>query len=107
MIDKQDLIDKLGKRGAVEFMQNHRSNQPTGFDRTRGIKGRIRHRRCEHGIWVIQDYEPKRCVKCHGKPKNTKSKDFRPYFNMGLGAYVESRSEEKKLAKSLGLGEAG
>ena len=107
MIDKTQLIDKLGKQGFKDFVVNNRSNQPTGHDKTRGIRGRIRWQRCEHGNWTIENYEPKRCEKCHGVSRISKSPDFRPYFNIGLGAYVESRSEEKKLAKAKNYVEAG
>ena len=108
MIDKQTLIDRLGKQGAKEFMMNNRSNQPTAFDKTRGIRGRIKFRRCEHGVYVIDNYEAKRCEDCHGKAaRDTKAKDFKSYFNIGLGAYVESRSEEKTLARQKNYVEAG
>lgn len=107
MIDKTTLIEKLGKRAFVEFCQNNRSNQPSGHDKTRGIKGRIKWSRCEHGAWVIENYEPRVCEACYGKPRSTKARDFKPYFNIGLGAFVESRSEEKRLAKSKGYQEAG
>ena len=107
MIDKQALIDKLGKRKAAEFMQNNRSNQPTAFDKTRGIKGRVKFSRCEHGTWVIENYEQKHCNHCYGKERSTKPKDFKPYFNVGLGAFVESRSEEKRIARQMSLVEAG
>ena len=108
MIDKKDLIAKLGKKGFTDFVTQHKSNQPTGHDRQRGIKGRIRWSRCQHGTWVIDNYEPKSCERCTGEwTKHSKPRDFSPYFNIGLGAYVESRSEEKKLAKSKGYVEAG
>lgn len=107
MIDKTQLIEKLGKRKAVDFMVNSRSNQPTGFDKTRGIRGRVRWSRCQHGKWVIDNYEPQICEQCQEIPKITKAKDFKPYFNIGLGAFVESRAEERSLAKSKGYQEAG
>lgn len=107
MIDKTELMSKLGKKGFTDFVANNRSSEPTGHDKTKGIHGRIKFRMCEHGNWIIENYEPKRCEKCSGKPRATKSKDFKPYFNIGLGAYVESRSEEKRLAKSLNYTEAG
>ena len=107
MIDKNELIDKLGKKGFRDFVVNNRSNQPTGHDRTKGIRGRIKFQRCEHGVWTVENYEPRRCEKCHGKPRVTKAKDFKPYFNIGLGAFVESRSEERHLAKAKGYVEAG
>ena len=107
MIDKQQLIDRLGKQKATEFMVQNHSDQPTGFDKTRGIKGRVKFHKCKHGIWTIDNYEEKPCFDCAMVPKLTKNKDFKPYFNIGLGAFVESRSEEKKLAKSLNYVEAG
>ena len=107
MIDKSELIKKLGKKGFTEFVANNRSNQPTGHDRTCGIRGRVRWRRCEHGVYVIDDYVVKCCPACQGTPKNTKAREFKPYFNIGLGAYVESRSEEKRVAKQKHYIEAG
>ena len=108
MIDKEKLISKLGKRGFTEFVANNKSNEPTGYDRTRGIRGRVRFRMCEHGKWVIEEYVPKVCKKCQGvQSKQTKGRDFKPYFNLGLGAFVESRQEERSLAKSKGYVEAG
>ena len=106
IIDKQQLIDRLGKQKAVEFMTQNRSNQPTGHDKTKGIRGRVRWSMCEHGNWVISDYKPTPCLKCV-KRGPAKSREFKPYFNMGLGAYVESRQDEKKLAKKMGLIENG
>ena len=108
MIDKEQLMKKLGKQGFKDFVANNRSDQPTGFDKTRGIRGRIKFRRCEHGVYVIDNYVVKGCQACSGlQSKSTKLKDFKPYFNIGLGAYVESRSEEKKLAKQKQYVEAG
>jgi hypothetical protein len=107
MIDKTQLLEKLGKKGFEQFVTHNRSNQPTGHDKTKGIRGRVRWRRCEHGVYVIDNYVVKGCAACSGIPKNSKAKDFKPYFNIGLGAFVESRSEEKSLAKAKGYVEAG
>lgn len=103
----EELISRMGKKGFVDFVAKNQKNGKTGAQKDRGIKGRVRHRRCQHGVWIIEDYEPKDCVACLGMPKETKVKDFRPSFNIGLGCYVESRSEEKRIAKSMGLEEAG
>ena len=95
----QQIIDKLGKKGAVEFINNKRSNQPTEFDKTRGIKGRVKFKKCAHGVWVIDNYEHKVCPTCvEVWNKYAKPRDFLPYFNTGLGCYVESRSDEKYAA---------
>lgn len=108
MIDKSTLIKKLGKKGFTEFVTNNRSNQPTGHDKQRGIRGRVKWSRCQHGTWVIENYEPKTCEQCTGEwTKHSKSRDFKPYFNIGLGAFVESRSEEKRIARQKGYVEAG
>lgn len=106
MISAQDLLNRVGKRKFIEITSRLSPNGKTGHDRSRGIKGRVRFRMCEHGTWIIDNYEPKPCLKCV-PVRATKGKDFRPYFNVGLGHWVESRSEEKKVAKSLGLTEAG
>ena len=106
IVDKSQIIKKLGKRKAQEFMMRNVSRDPTGFDKYRGIKGRVRFRICEHGNFLIKDYVPGRCDLCSGM-KPTKLKEFKPYFNLGLGAFVESRQDEKRCAKALNLVEAG
>lgn len=104
----EQMIQAMGKEKFVETIKNAPKNSPTKHDRSRGIKGRIKHRRCQHGVWVIEDYEPKKCDECaQERTRYKKSRDFRPTFNMGLGCWVESRSEEKQIAKSMGLEEAG
>ena len=108
IVDKQEIINKLGKKGFEDFVKKHKSNQPTGHDRTKGIKGRIKFRTCSHGNWVIYNFEPKECPRCVSEwNQNSKPRDFQPYFNMGLGCYVESRQDERKAAKKLGLRENG
>ncbi len=102
-----DMIHTMGKKGFVDTVMNSQKNGQTGAQRERGIKGRIKYRQCEHRVWVIDNYEYKGCEKCDGKPKQTKAKDFRAGFNVGLGCWVNSRSEEKRIAKGMGLVEAG
>lgn len=108
MMSAEQIIDKFGKKKFLEMAHNQ-PNGRTGAQKDRGIKGRIKFRYCEHGTCLIDNYEPQKpCGKCHDiEEVQTKSKDFRPYFNAGLGYYVESRSEEKRCAKMLGLVEAG
>ena len=107
MMTYEQIVKKMGKKKAVEFITENRSNENTAHEKTRGIRGRVRFRRCEHRVWVIDNYEAKPCLKCMGVGVNLKPKEFKPYFNVGLGAFVESRGEEKRLAKSMGLQEAG
>ena len=105
MMSFEQMCKKMGKAKATEMAVMNQGRGKTGAQRDRGIKGRIRYRRCEHGVWVIDDYKPKKCAKC--VPSDISRPEFTPYFNAGLGHWVESRSEEKRCAKSLGLVEAG
>lgn len=106
MMTFEQMKKKMGTKKAIDTVTHCRRNGPTGADRDRGVKGRVRYRMCEHGTFIIENYEPKICEKCIPEVR-TKGKDFQPYFNIGLGAWVESRSEEKRVAKSKGLVEAG
>lgn len=107
MMTFDQMCKKMGKKRAIQEAVNCRRNGPTAAEKTRGIRGRVRYRFCSHGVWVIDDYKPRRCSECEGISRETKTKDFTPYFNIGLGCYVTSRSEEKRVARSLGLVEAG
>lgn len=102
----EQMIQKVGGRKFVEMVVNSPKNGKTGAEKDRGIKGRIRFRRCEHGVWIIDNYEPKSCSSCN-QEVSTKPRDFKPGFNIGLGCWVESRSEEKQMAKRMGFTEAG
>lgn len=102
-----EALEKMGTKAFVDMAMQSNTNEKTGFQKDRGIRGRVRHRLCSHGIWVVEDYKNKQCAECSGLPKGTKQKDFKPYFNQGLGHFVTSRSEEKRIAKSMGLVEAG
>lgn len=101
------MVEKMGKQAFVNMAMQTNKNEKTGYEKTKGIRGRIKHRLCPHKVWVIENYEARPCAQCSGMPKGTKAKAFRPYFNQGLGAFVSSRSEEKRIAKSMGLVEAG
>lgn len=105
MITSDKMIEKLGKRKFVDMVVNSQKNGKTGAEKDRGIKGRRKFRMCEHGFWIIDNYEPKRCPNCVTEVQ-TKTKDFRAGFNIGLGCWVESRQEEKTACKVLGLREA-
>lgn len=109
IIDKFHLIKKLGKEKFTEFVVNNRNREKTQADKMRGIKGRIRFRMCEHGVWVISNYKPGPCLNCQINRDNkpTKLLDFKPYFNIGLGCYVESRQDEKAVVKARNLEESG
>jgi hypothetical protein len=105
MISFGQMCKKMGKAKAMDMAVKCQGRNKTKAQSERGIKGRVRYRRCDHGVWIIDDYKPKVCKKC--VPQDISRPEFSPYFNAGLGHWVESRSEEKRCAKSLGLVEAG
>lgn len=105
MITAEQMIDKVGKKKFVDMVVNSPKNGQTGAEKDRGIKGRRKFRMCEHGTWIIENYEPKPCAKCIPEVQ-TKPKDFRAGFNIGLGCWVESRQEERAASRALGLREA-
>lgn len=106
MVDAKTLVNTLGKQGFIDFVTKSPKNGQTEFERKYcGIKGRVRWRTCgKCGKWVISNYISTPC-KC-AKVRQSKAPDYRPNFNVGLGYWVESRSEEKRVAKSLGLVES-
>ena len=105
MMSFEQMCKTMGKSKATAMAVRCQGRNKTKAQQDRGIKGRIRYRRCEHGVWIIDNYVSKKCAKC--VPADVSRPEFQPYFNAGLGHWVESRSEEKRCAKSLGLVEAG
>lgn len=110
MITAKDMVKKLGKKKFVETVTNSQHGQ-TGADLERARrwgKGKTCMKICQHGKVTIRDFQPtKACEACDSSTAVTKSRDFQPHFNAGLGCWVESRSEEKRVARSMGLLEAG
>jgi len=107
MIPFQDMVKKYGKSKAVE-MAVHSQRGETGAQKARKVRfgTNLKHKLCEHGIWIVENYKVRACHQCE-IGRQTKLNDFKPYFNIGLGGLVESRSDEKRSAKALGLVEAG
>jgi hypothetical protein len=101
----EQMCKTMGKAKATRMAVECQGKNRTKAQNERGIKGRVRFRMCDHGTWIIDNYVAKKCVKC--VPSDISRPEFTPYFNAGLGHWVESRSEEKRCAKSLGLVEAG
>ena len=77
----------------------------TVFDKTRGIKARLKYRMCEHGKVLIDNYEPKDyCSECFGGVKNSfYIPNTEPFFNHGLGCVTHGTRHAEKIAKSRGL----
>lgn len=110
MMTFQEMSKRIGKRRAVDVAVHSRAKGPTGFDRTRGIKGRIKFRTCRHGRWVIENYIAKECPDCTASSQTAEvfsvHYDPREYFNIGTGTYGTT-SEHRKYARANGLVEAG
>lgn len=102
MISYGQIVQKMGKEGARQFIANNQHGERQCDYEKRHSKGRVKFKMCEHNIWIIENYEPKECQKCHKEPVK-KSSEFKPHFNMGLGCYVESKHELKREAKRQGL----
>ena len=109
MITKEQLVSKLGKDGFRKFVLANKDKAPTGAERERGIKGRVKFRKCEHGTWVIENYEPRPCEGCHGESRSEVPAihvSSYEYFNIGTGTYGTNQ-EHRKYAKRMGLREDG
>ena len=111
MIDKNTLMKRLGKKKFVDFVLNNRDKAPTlaQEQHARRWGTNVKHKMCSHGVWIIENYEPKFCDKCFmGKEVNAPSihVNFHEYFNMGTGTYGTNK-EHRRAARSMGLGEAG
>lgn len=107
MITADEMMNKVGKQKFIEMAVNsQRGVTGAQIQHKRRFGTNIKHKMCEHGNWVIENYEPKKCKECF-EEVDTKLPDFKPNFNIGLGCWVESRSDEKRAAKRLGLVEAG
>ena len=102
MITSDQLISKLGKQGFKRFANEHmdRGENQGDIERRAARGSNIKSRLCEHGIWVIDNYERKHCNKCHGVA--TKRKDFKPTFNLVTGTFYESKKELVDDYKSRG-----
>lgn len=76
----------------------------TLFDETRGIKGRIKDRFCEHGKWVIEDYiETDACRLCSREEVEVFSiPNTTPFFNHGLGCVTRGTRDSERIAKRMG-----
>ena len=109
MITAQEMIAKVGKRKFVETATYSQPKQTGAWiqHRRRWGKGRTLMAYCQHGIRTVDNYEPTGlCKKCVGVVLTT-GRHFEPYFNAGLGVMITSKGEERKIARSMGLREAG
>lgn len=102
------ILEKVGKKAFVEMAMQRNTNEKSGAEQDRGIRGRVKWRMCGHGVTIIDNFEftGKCCLVCDGN-RRTKAQEFKPYFNQGLGVFVTSRSHEKQTAKKMGMVEAG
>lgn len=110
MIEANKMIQKMGKENFVNFVLNNKDKEKTAAERSHQNRfgKRIKSRMCEHGVWIIDNYEPKPCGKCHTVSDDAPGviMHTHEYFNVGTGTYGTT-SEHRKYAKAHGLVEAG
>lgn len=105
MIEATDIIQKIGKRKFAEMATQQKGRRMLDLEKTRRWgRGKTVFQICQHGKVTIRNCEPtKECRVCLKSTEITKLPDFEPHFNLGLGCYVESKSEMRKAAKQKGL----
>lgn len=110
MITGREMIKKLGKDNFVKFALQNKDKEKTGAELAHGRRwGRnVKDKLCEHGVWVIKNYEPQECDKCTPETEGSFSikENSHEYFNAGTGSYG-TNSEHRKFAKARGMGERG
>lgn len=101
-----EMIQQMGKKKFVEMASKRvPGKRMIDIERRRRIgHGRIFSKYCVHGKQLIKNFQPfEECEKCVEFPVSDKLPDFEPHFNIGLGCYVESRSDMRKAARTQGL----
>lgn len=94
--------EALQKMGPTKFKEMVMKGQKgkTMHDRQRGVRGRVKYRQCQHAVWIVDNYVDKVCDKCLEEMGGfEKGREFQPHFNVGLGCWIESKSEMMKVAK--------
>lgn len=79
----------------------------TLFDKTRGIRARVKHHMCQHGKWTVENWEyvPGACYECEA-PQGDKAfytPNTTPFYNHGLGCVTHGTRHAEKIAKTRGL----
>lgn len=105
MIPAEKMIEKMGKSSFAEFATRQKGKRLVDHEKSRRWgRGTVNFRICEHNKVTIRNgRETKECNPCQSSTGVTKTKDFEPHFNLGLGGYVESKSDMNRAAKQAGL----
>ena len=110
MIEANQMIQKMGKEKFVNFVLQNKDREATGAERAKARRfgTNVKHRMCEHGVWVIDNYERKPCKDCYGVVYDAPAvvTHNHEYFNLGTGTYG-TNSEHRKYAISKGMRETG
>ena len=72
----------------------------------RGIRGRVKYHRCEHGVVSVDEWESTGdvCGECHQQKNRTFFiPNMEPSFNYGLGCVTHGTRDAERIAKSRGL----
>lgn len=105
MIEATEMLARMGKKKFIEMASHPKGETVAQREhRTRWGKGTKLFQICEHHKVTIRGGKlTHECKVCERNYRVTKSIDFQPHFNMGLGCYVESKSEMKRIAKERGM----
>lgn len=105
MIKAADMMAKMGKRKFIEYA-THSQRGERMFDKENKRRwGRVKDSMCEHGVWVVENYQVKECGKCPTVVIGqviSRDIDYQG-FNIGLGGYIDGRSDFKRTVKEKGL----
>src|SRR3990167_9397145 len=98
------MVRKLGKKKFVEFVTHSRSGETMAERRRKTRWGTPKMTMCSHGVWIVEDYKPNgKCKVCNRAHKVTKLPNFEPHFNLGLGGWIESRSDLNRIVRETGV----
>jgi len=108
MITASDMIQKIGKRKFIETAVHSQPAQTGAYLAHKRRWGKnLKFKRCEHGVWVVNNYKRQDCARCFVSSEAfTIHTDSGEYFNLGTGTYGTTK-EHRRYAKTIRLREAG
>ena len=117
MITKDQIVRTEGKYALKHYIEKFKNHEPQGHEIKRlqlKKSSMVKHKKCHHGVWVIENYEPKVCSKClvegqeHYEKRSKKYghvhivPEGEPYFNLATGV-VGTDKEQDTYAKARGM----
>jgi len=103
MIPCAELQMKIGKKAFKELALKQPGQTMASLEkRRRWGKGTTVMSICQHGN-IEKPPEGVFCETCLKETPVTKTPDFQPHYNLGLGGWVESKQDLKKTVKDKKL----